>query len=107
MLGVAHSLPAWRRADIASSTGVCGVNTRRLGWDVIRSDTILFDDLAGVETKTRCWCCCDDDEEMRSLFMEKEEHRSKARSDMREKSNMLVIAAIQFSEAKIMFLEGL
>jgi hypothetical protein len=35
--------------------------------------------------------------------MEKEEHRSKARSDMREKSNMLVIAAIQCSEANNVF----
>ena len=50
----APDTPARRRAAMASSTGVCGVRTRRWGWEVMRSDTILFVGLDGVETKTRC-----------------------------------------------------
>jgi len=43
---------------MASSTGVWGERVKRWGWEVIRSDTMRFVDLEGVEMKTRCDCCC-------------------------------------------------
>ena len=54
----APETPACRSMAMASSTDVWGARVKRCGWDVIRSDTILFDDLEGVETKTRRSCCC-------------------------------------------------
>ena len=54
----APDTPAWRRVAMASSTGVCGASVKRWGWDVMRSETMRFVDLEGVDMNTRCCCCC-------------------------------------------------
>lgn len=53
----APDTPAWSKVAMASSTGVWGARVKRWGWEVIRSDTMRFVDLVGVEMKTRCCCC--------------------------------------------------